>query len=130
MNNSNTKELVFGTFVDMNTRSVSKLNGSEVCFVLATEDFDSFIERSQNKNYKDIAILMRYPVSESFAEEYLELIEDYKVPNNQRWFYSSQLKESIDSFGKTTNYKARLYKSKKDKKYMHLEGRKYKTPTK
>ena len=129
MENIKTKELVFGTFVDMNSKKASSLNGSEVCFVLAVENFDKFIKSSCEKNYKDIAVLMRYEVSENFANEYIEEIQAYRAPHNSKWYYRKQLQESMNSMSKANSFAPKLYKSKKDSKYKHFEGAKIKKQT-
>ncbi len=83
MDKIKSKDLVFGTFVDMNTKKGASLNGSELCFVLALENFDKFVKSSCSNNYKDLAILMRYEVSEQFAGEFIEQIQEYKPPFNK-----------------------------------------------
>ena len=108
------KELVVGTFVDNNLSKTSSLNGSEVCFVITVEDFNGFIEKTCNSNYQDLAILMRYECDEKFADDYLSAIEGSKAPHNKKWYWRQNLDESLDSFERMTNYRAKVYRSKKD----------------
>lgn len=127
MDKIKSKDLVIGTFVDMDTKKGSSLNGSELCFVVALENFDNFVKSSCNNNYKDLAILMRYEVSEQFASEFIDQIQDFKAPRNKNWYYRNKLQESMNSIRKITKFEPKVYKSKKNRKFMHLEGRKYKT---
>lgn len=130
MDNNKSTELVFGTFVDMSSKKASSLNGHEVCFVMAVENFEKFIKNSCEKNYNDIAVLMRYEVSEKFANEYISEIQSYKTPHNKQWYYREQLRESIDTMSKSNNFKPKLYKSKKDSTFKHIEQGKFKPQVK
>ena len=121
------KELVVGTFVDESLRKTSSLNGSEVVFVVAVEDFNGFVENTCKSNYQDLAILARYKCDEQFADDYLSAISSSKAPHNKKWYYKANLSESIDSLERMTNYKAKLYKSKKKDNLKHFKTQTYKT---
>ncbi len=121
------KELVVGTFIDRELTKTSSLNGSEVCFVITVENFNNFVEKTCNSNYQDLAILMRYECDDKFADDYLQVIERSKAPHNQKWYWRENLDESLDTFGRMTNYKAKVYRSKKDQRNKTYETRKFKT---
>ena len=121
------QELVVGTFVERDLSKTSSLNGSEVVFVTTVEDFNGFVENTCKSNYQDLAILMRYECDEKFADNYLQVIESSKAPHNRKWYYKKNLDESLDTFGRMTNYKAKVYKSKKDPRNKIYETRKFKT---
>ena len=121
------KELVVGTFVDNNLSKTSSLNGSEVCFVITVENFNNFVEKTCKSNYQDLAILMRYECDDKFADDYLQVIESSKAPHNKKWYYKKNLSESINSLERLTNYKAKVYKSKKNDNLKHFKTQTYKT---
>ena len=125
MKNTKQKELVFGTFIDLEANKTTSLNGSEICFVLAVEDFNNFISKHTSKNYSDTAILMRYTAEESFVEEFLENLQEYKTPHNKHWYYKNPMNEAIESMSRMTKYKPRVYKSQKDPKFKHIEQGKF-----
>lgn len=126
MENSS-KELVIGTFLDVESNKASSLNGSEVVFVITLENFNKFVEKTCKSNYQDLAILARYECDEKFANDYISLIEECKAPHNKRWYYKERLDESINSLERMSNHKQRLYKSKKNTKYKHFEAQTYRT---
>tara|TARA_B100001059_G_C17816987_1_gene575891 strand:- start:1626 stop:2006 length:381 start_codon:yes stop_codon:yes gene_type:complete len=121
------KELVVGTFIDITNNKTSSLNGSEVVFVLTVEDFSVFVEKTRKSNYQDLAILARYKCDENFANEYISTIKRCKAPHNDKWYYKTNLSESIDRLEKISKHEAKLYKSKKDPKFKHYEQMKFKT---
>ena len=122
MDTQTEKELIVGTFLDIEKKVSSSLNGSELCFVCTTENFDRFIRNQVKNNYKDTAILMRYEVSEEFAVEFLDSLQQYKAPFNKNWYYKNPLKEALKSLYRITDYTPKLYKSqKKGKQYAHIE---------
>lgn len=121
------KELVVGTFLDRELTKTSSLNGSEVVFVTTVEDFNGFVENTCKSNYQDLAILMRYECDEKFADDYLKVIERSKAPHNQKWYWRENLDESLDTFGRMTNYKAKVYRSKKDQNQKQFKNKKFKT---
>ena len=120
-------ELVVGTFVDNNLSKTSSLNGSEVVFVITVEDFNGFVENTCKSNYQDLAILARYKCDEQFADDYLSAIESSKAPHNKKWYYKENLSESIESLERMTNFKPKLYKSKKNDNLKHFKTQSYKT---
>lgn len=120
-------ELVVGSFVDRERRKTSSLNGSEVVFVITVENFNKFVEKTCKSNYQDLAILARYRCDEKFSNDYLQAIETSKAPHNTKWYYKENLCESIESFERITNYKAKVYRSKKDSRNKIYETRKFKT---
>jgi hypothetical protein len=105
------KDLVFGTFMD--NGKASKIKGNTVCFVLAVDDADKLINQIRNKTFKKLAILSRKKVSKKFAEELLELMDEYRVPNKSSIYRLKPLLPHIENFNKMAAYKPKSYKTLK-----------------
>lgn len=115
------KELVFATFVDMKTKTMSNLNGNTAVMVLQLEDVDRAIERVQEKSYKKLAILSRVKCGDEWRESFMEAIEEYKLPhNNKNWYRLKPLKETIERLNKTRGYKPKVYNPRR--KTLRLNG--------
>ena len=106
-------ELILGTFVDLTAKKRTSLNGSDICFVLVVDDFQEFIDKHTKSSPRDTVVLMRKKVSTDVAKDFLDVIKDYKVPLNNRWYYINPIKKTLEAQKESFGHRPELYKSKK-----------------
>ena len=103
------KELVIGTFYNEEKQKISSLNGSDLCFVVVVEDYDKFVAQTRKGASNSLAILSRSSASEEYANRFMELIEEWKVPNNKNWYRENPLQRVINMQSEGTAY-PKIYK--------------------
>ena len=108
------KELVFATYIDMNTKQVAALNGNSAVMVLQLEDADKFIKDFQTKSFKKLAVLGRVEAGSKWQSEFMEAIQEYQLPNNKsHWYRLKPLQESIEKLNQSKGYTPKVYNPKK-----------------